>query len=753
LVLITLDTLRADRLGCYGYAAAETPALDRLAREGTLFERAVAVAPLTRPAHATILTGRYPFEHGLRDNISPALPESIPTLAQRLGASGYHSAGLVATFLLNRSSGLHRGFDLFSDAFDPEQRDRQFVSSFQRRGEEVVDEALAYLEAAEEPFFLWLHLYDPHTPYDPPEPFRSRHAGRPYDGEVAYADHQVGRLIDRLEASGRLDRSLVIATADHGEGLGQHGELEHSFFVYDSTLRVPLLLRLPGVVPAGRRIAQPVSQIDLVPTALDLLGLPAAALAGRSLRPLWQREPAAPESGPPLYAESLYAWLHFGWAPLRSLIQGSLKLIEAPAAELYDLVADPGETVNLAQQRPRDLLRLQDQLRALAGARAGAAPAPALDAETVGALSALGYVGGAAAGSEAAGPRRDPKQGLVEFQEFHGRLQRAIQRYSSGRQDEALRDFEALAGHSIQSFEAHYYLAKLKAEAGDHPAAVAQFERARALLPSFAPLTFDLARSLMALDQGERAAELMDAALRDDPANPELLLFRGFVRQRLRRFEAAADDYTALLALDPLDAEAGLRLSECRMAQARWNQARDQLRTVLGAKPESAAGWNNLGVVEQQLGALEAAREAFERAQRLEPDNARTRFNLGVVLEALGRREAALAAFGSAWRLDPDLNEARDRLAALEGAFRLRHIVLGSRAEAERVRALLLEGADFAVLVRERSLDPSAGGELGLVRRGELLDALETAAFALAPGQLSEPVRTIHGYHLIQRLP
>jgi arylsulfatase A-like enzyme/parvulin-like peptidyl-prolyl isomerase len=752
LVLITLDTLRADRLGCYGYQAAETPALDRLAREGIRCEHAFAVAPLTRPAHATILTGRLPFSHGLRDNISPALPATIPTLAELLHNQGYASAGLVASFLLNRSSGLGRGFDLFSDAFDPDQRDRQLVSSFQRRGGEVMDQALAWLRQSAEPFFLWVHLYDPHAPYDPPEPFASRHAGRPYDGEIAYADLQVGRLLAALERSGRLDRSLVAAIGDHGEGLGDHGEHEHSFFIYGSTLRVPLILRLPGIVPAGATLREPVSQIDLLPTLLDLLGLAAPPLPGRSLRPRWGADPPARPAE--IYSESLYAYLHFGWASLRSLIEGRLKLIEAPQIELYDLAADPGETRNLAAERAQDVERLRQRLEVLAGASPAARPAPAVDSETLRALGALGYVSGSSS-EPAAGPRRDPKQGLAEFQGFHDRLQSAIADYSSGRQAEALSAFEALANHSIQSFEAHYYLGKLKADSGAHRAAVSEFERARELLPSFAPVTFDLARSLLALGQGEQASRVIDQALQADPGSSELLLFRGFIRQRLRRFDAAAADYRELLRLDPSSGEAHLRLSECLLAQSQPAAAREHLLRAVDSIPDSTAAWNNLGVVEHQLGNLEQARAAFDRAAGLDPGNARTRFNRARVLETLGEREAAARDYREALRLDPRLADARARLAALEGKIRLRQIVVASRSEAEKLRALLLEGADFAALARQHSLDPTRArdGELGSVARGELLPELEAAAFALAPGELSRPIQSRRGFHLLQRLP
>jgi choline-sulfatase len=354
LVLVTIDTLRADRLGCYGSKDVATPNLDRVAREGAIVPEAAAHVPLTRPSHVSLFTGLFPSAHGIRDNVSPALVPEVPTLASILKGAGFRTGGFVSSIVLSRQSGLDRGFDLYSDRFEADTDDARFLNTIQKRGDETLGDALAWLDQvpAGERLFLWLHLYDPHDPYTPPEPYASRYGGRPYDGEVAWSDELVGRLAAALERRRIKDDTLVVVTSDHGEGLGEHGENLHGFFVYQSTLHVPLIVRGPGI-PAGGRLGVAAQTVDLLPTTLDLLGVPApdgTKLAGRSLAPGLRGTATLRDE--PTYAESLLPLLHFGWSDLRSLKEGRFKYIEAPRPELYDLREDPGEMHNLLVSQP-----------------------------------------------------------------------------------------------------------------------------------------------------------------------------------------------------------------------------------------------------------------------------------------------------------------------------------------------------------------------------------------------------------------
>ena len=395
-VLITIDTLRADRLGCYGYADIETPHLDRLAGEGILFENAVTTVPFTLPAHSSIMTGVYPPIHGVRENVGYALDERLPTLAEDMAGAGRRTGGFVSAFVLDGRWGIDRGFDRYYDEFKVQDMGTLNIASVQREGTETIDQAEAWLDdVAGAPFFLWLHLFEPHDPYEAPEPFAARYPKRPYDAEVAYADSLVGRLREMLEGRNLLDRTLLVVTGDHGEGLGDHGEYFHGFFVYDSTVRVPLIVRLPEGRLGGRRVDAAVSHVDLRPTILDALGLSSPPVdsrqGGRSLLPLVL---GMDDSERFAYIESYYSLYHYGWAPLRAIHTGPLKFIDAPEPELYRLTDDPGEAENVVRRTRVEARELRDRLLLMIsefeGTGAGEAAPPDLDQETLAQLQALG---------------------------------------------------------------------------------------------------------------------------------------------------------------------------------------------------------------------------------------------------------------------------------------------------------------------------------------------------------------------------
>ena len=396
-VVITLDTTRADRLTAYGYDRAEMRHLDGLARKSVVFDQASSVAPLTLPAHASIFTGLLPNSHGLHENGSPALSVDHTTLAEILRAHSFHNAAFVGSAVLDQDRGLSQGFDRYGGVLG---RDARGTRATQRNAEAVVDEAIQWLNGVgHSPFLLWAHLYDPHLPYQPPEPFATRYANDPYVGEIAYADFQIGRLLEALERQALLSRTIVVVTGDHGESLGEHGECDHGIFLYESVLRIPLMIRAPSIKP--RRVSSVVRIIDVMPTVLDLLGLPLPATDGVSLTGLMKGERQELEA----YAESIYPQ-RFGWSPLRSLRDGRFKLIEAPRPELYDLEQDPLEEHNLYGERPalaaafRRRLETFDTTQSWSAAEPVAAGAPLELRER---LAALGYV---SQGSLPAHPQR-----------------------------------------------------------------------------------------------------------------------------------------------------------------------------------------------------------------------------------------------------------------------------------------------------------------------------------------------------------
>jgi len=405
-LLITIDTLRADRLGCYGDREAATPVLDALAARGVRFPDAVAHVPLTLPSHATILTGLTPLKHGVRDNAGFVLGPSIRTLAEQFRASGFDTAAFVSGFPVHHRFGLGRGFNVYDDRF-PRGEDPARPPYIERRGDQTVAAASAWLARRQDPetrpFFLWLHLFDPHAPYDPPEPFKSRFSARPYDGEVAFADAQIGVLLDQLAQAGLVDRTLVLATSDHGEGLGEHAEPTHGLFIYDSTIRVPLILAGPGI-PSGRVVASLARGIDVAPTLLDLAHLPPLPDAeGRSLKATWGERKAVDE---PAYVESLFGRLSFGWAPLYGWRDRQLMFIDAPRPELYDARTDPGQLHDLSGARTADADRYRHVIEAAVSRAPAAQPGPT-SREARDRLRSLGYTGGA--GSITSPSLRDPK--------------------------------------------------------------------------------------------------------------------------------------------------------------------------------------------------------------------------------------------------------------------------------------------------------------------------------------------------------
>ena len=404
-VVITLDTTRADRLSPYGFMDAAMPAFDRLAREGVVFDQATSVAPLTLPAHASLFTGLVPPGHGVRDNADPALAASHTTLAEILRGQGFCTGAFVSSVVLDPDRGLAQGFEQYLGVSAVDRASR----THQRRGDEVVGDAIRWLDDVGTcPKFLWAHLYDPHRPYEPPEPFRSRHFD-PYVGEIAFADFQIGRLIDALERRDLLERSVIVVVADHGESLGEHGEEDHGIFVYESVLRVPLIVRLPrgrdrGTAP--RRIGEVVRLVDVMPTVLELLEIPVPPMDGVSLAGLIRGTRAGLDLE--AYAESMYP-ARFGWSPLRTLRDGRFKLIEAPRPELYDLATDPFEMRNIHDERRGVAQAMTARLDSIVERGPEPTATTEVPADLRDRLQALGYVGSAPSPSRRPEDRPDPK--------------------------------------------------------------------------------------------------------------------------------------------------------------------------------------------------------------------------------------------------------------------------------------------------------------------------------------------------------
>ena len=669
LLLVTLDTVRADRLGGYGYAAAETPALDLLAREGLRFAAASSPAPLTLPAHASLLTGLLPPRHGLRNNGAGRLPE-VPTLASVLAAAGYRTGAFVSSFVLDRRFGLDRGFAVYDDEVARDAAGGVALDA-ERRGDRTVERALAWLAAETSapgaPFFLWVHLYDAHAPYAPPAPYAGRHAGRPYDGEIAFADAQVGRLLDELRRRGLAGRTLVAVAADHGEALGEHGELTHGLLLYEPTLRVPLVLAGPGI-PAGTVVETPVSLTDLGPTLAGLLGHPlapaqAAAADGRDLSEAVRRGAEPPPAD--LYAETRYPAL-FGWSPLAALRRRHLKYIAAPRPELYDLGRDPGETANLAGGASPDLAAADRGMAARIARVEASAVAPAaapIDAETRARLESLGYAAPSAPNAAdpaeaAASSAADPKDRVALFRRYE-EANGALREGQTAAARAALAELVAAdPGNAVFRGK----LAQALRKEGALGQAVPLLRQAVASAPGDSDAWYNLGVALHDAGAWGEARQVLAEAVRLDPARPEAHNLLGVVALQAGRPEEAARAFQQALALDPDDARAHNNLGNVLRSLRRPAEAERAYRRAAELAPAYAEPWNGLGTLEVERDRPAAALPFFDRALTLAPGSHEVRLNRAIALELAGRTGDAIAAyrdFLAAAGQDPQFSEQR----------------------------------------------------------------------------------------------
>ena len=666
-ILITIDTLRADRLSSYGSDRVATPHLDRLAEEGIRFANASSTVPFTLPAHSSIMTGLYPPSHGVRENVGYVLAPELVTIAERFQDRGYRTGGFVSAFVLDARWGIARGFDTYVDDFDLDAMAGANLGSVQRAGPETIAHALEWLDGvgAEEPFFLWLHLFDPHDPYDPPEPFRSEYQGRPYDGEVAYTDSLIGEFRAALEERGLFDESVLVLTSDHGEGLGDHGESYHGFFVYDSTVHVPLIVRLPGGTERGRVVGDAVSHVDIAPTLIELLDLDGAGAGqGRSLLPDMQGLPS-PLAERSVYAESFYALDHYGWAPLRSLRTAEHKYIEAPEPELYALLEDPGELANVLLEE-RDLSRrLRAEALEFSAELDRAAPSPSaepdLDEDTLAQLRALGYLAGrgAAGRGDSESPRADPKNKA----HLHRAIMRAQSAFGAGDEDAAAAELRAALSEDDGLLDAHQLLGTITLLAGDPEPAIGHFQSALALDPEHRQSLLGLANAYRELGRIDEAVvgyrRLLEVAGQDAKATMAL------ARIHVDRAELSEAEQVLTAAAEGREPPAVVanKLGEVMALLGRSGDAETKFRQAISSNPELGEAHFNLAVLLDESGRMEDAVTAYRQAEELRPRDHRPRFNLGRLYGRQGRADLQIEAYRGAVEAAPDFTVGYFHLA------------------------------------------------------------------------------------------
>jgi arylsulfatase A-like enzyme/Flp pilus assembly protein TadD len=658
LVLLTLDTTRADSIGCYGAARAATPNLDALAARGTRYARALTSSPLTFPAHCSLMTGLDPPFHGVRDNGTAILPSSLPTLATVLRARGYATGAFVSSRVLDRRFGLDRGFRTYDERMAAERQGEHGYP--ERDAQAVTSAALTWLSRLPRgrPYFLWVHYYDPHSPYAPPGDWSGASIERRYAGEVAYMDREIGRLLARLPAR---DQTLVAAVGDHGEMLGEHGERDHGLLLYRSSLEVPLILAGPGV-PMGRVVPQTVGTRALPATLFALLKTGGARPFGAPLPGLSIQGGAAP-SGETVYSETWLPATAYGWSPLRAASDSRLRFVLAPRPELYDFVSDPGETKNIMKERGGDAERLRSLLadveRRSAGRKApGAAPPP----EVVAALRSLGYLSGS---SPSRANSLDPKDGVAMLAEFD----RANEAMVEGRPAEALPVLEDLVRRSPGNVPFLSRLSDVQAVLGKSEDALATVKEAIGLNPRLDFLHLHLANTYKMLGRFPDARAEYQAALALNPRMSQAWLALGELAKRtgqsaeerrlLERAVAAGTSSAAILA----------RLAQIETAAGDLGAAERHASEATGLVPEFAAGWWVSGEVAAKSGRRREAIARYEEAVRLGFGDARAYVELAKLLLAEKQTDAArryLERAATAGGSSPAASEARRLLSGIQ---------------------------------------------------------------------------------------
>lgn len=633
-LLVTLDTTRADHLGCYGRAQAHTPVLDTLAEEGVLFESAYATVPLTLPSHASILTGLYPPENGMHLNGAGRLDAELPNLAETLRSRGYSTSAFLASVVLHSKYGLDHGFQIYDDDLAGGEV-HGHESHLMRKANAVVTSALTWLNLHhEDPFFCWVHLFDPHAPYEShPEIFQDRFRDIPYDGDIAFADLHVGRMVRFLKDKGVYNRTLIVIVGDHGEGLGEHLEDEHGFMLYNSTLRVPLIVSCPELCEAGHRVSQSVSQVDIFPTVLDCLRIDSPGpVSGVSFRSGLMGSRLEPRF---CYSETKAVFDAFGWAPLGSVASENWKYVQTTREELYDLREDPTELNNVAESQPDKLEKLREQY---IGIQEQMAEHLAMDVVLTDAerrkLESLGYV----AGNTAPSPQDA---------------------------DRILPDVKDMMVHYNTEFAARKLIGDGKTDV-----AIEQLQKVIEAAPSFLPARMTLGMAFQQQGQPGKAVEVFQAAMEVSPeaSIPHFELGKHFAAQG--ETAKAIEHYSTAVRLDPQDATSHFNLGSLLFAEGDFEQARKHYEIGLEELPDSVVGQFNFSVLLSSQGELNLALKHGKRAAELSPRNPQVQFHFGKLCASTGNFRDAVMQFEQTLQLAPDypqgqmyLNQARQQLS------------------------------------------------------------------------------------------
>jgi len=773
-ILISIDTLRADYLSSYGFPRETTPNIDAIAREGVLFKNVVSPVPITLPAHSSMLTGTIPPLHGMHDNLSYRLPDANVTLAEMLKDQGFSTGAIISSFVLDSKFNLNQGFDVYNDRFEEEH---QILQLNERKGDEATRLALQWLELHQsERFFFFLHYYDPHHDYAPPEPFASEFADDLYAGEVAFVDHCIGRIMEKLEELDLAESTLLVITGDHGEMLGEHGERDHGYFIYQSALRVPLIIKLPEKLPGkssgaeeSREVNQIVGLIDIVPTIAGLLGfdLP-TQVQGEDLSP-WLGGDSVPGEPRHFYAESLAPSRYYGASSLFGLVTRRWKYIQTTRPELYDLESDPEEAHNLAASDPARADAMKRRLTEILAShqREGRDSQFELDEASLERLESLGYLSRGAPRVELRFDTdgEDPKD-LIEFYRKDQQLAELIhqENYHDARSlGEAMlrqrpdyvaahlqmaeiafaEDDLALAKDSYaraveldpENEKAHSNLAIVYRMLGELDAAVTHFRRALEIEPNFAEAKSRLAQSLSEQGHLDEAVDLLRESAASEPNSAKAAAQLGLALATQGNLVVAVEHYRRALLLDPDSEEAHFYLANALVAQGKLDEAVEHFREVLRLDPARAQAHHRLGLALREQGKTAEAVAQFEEALLIDPALAVAHNELGAALKRQGRLDEAARHYRKALAIDPDLATAHNNLGSLSGSQgeldeAIRHFRRALDADPEHAEAH--NNLALALRMKGKRDEPLAHFRAALAQRPEWIEPMNELAWILA---------------------
>ncbi len=644
LLLITIDTLRPDRLSCYSPEHLQTPHIDSLAQHGILFKRAFAHVPLTLPSHTSIILGTIPPYHGVHDNSHFIVRQEFLTLAEYLKSFGYATGAFVGAFPLDSRFGLTQGFDVYDDHYG--SKSSQEFTYVERKAEVVIEKATQWLEKQTSPWFLWIHCFDPHQRYDPPEPFKSKYRSHLYNGEVAYVDYALGKFFRFLEEQNLKKQTIIIFTADHGESLGEHGETTHGYFAYNSTLWVPLIISYPGA--KAEKIEEDVCHIDIYPTVCDMLGLKKPTfLQGLSLMPLIKGKKIPQKE---IYFESLYPYYSRGWAPIRGFIKGEGKFIDSPIPEFYDFAQDFEEKVNLAptQNLPQLKAKLEQILKKDSYVDK-IETKPKIDRETQERLRSLGYVSGVQAPTKKVFTPQDDLKTLLPYQ---NKLTKAMGAYHHGRLEEGIKLLKEIIANRKDFDQAYTYLATIYKEQRKLRLAVETMREGLKNNPKSYRIITTFGIFLTDVGQYDAAINILKKGLTLIDYDPEIWNYLGVAYWRKKDYQKALEAYQKALALDSdypiiFNNLGSLYLSIFLKTRELENYQKsiENFKRALELDPNYASAYNGLGAAYSKGGNVDGAIFCWEKAVELKPDFAFPLYNLGLAYLAKGNKQKALAYF------------------------------------------------------------------------------------------------------------